>query len=119
MALPGTESALFLFAKALELARVMLPGHDDKARQAALPLDARGSLRRSLHWLYEIANKRLGIRHVVGGNRKKKSLLPALTQSEHADFLHDSDLVIRGVVERELIIPVIVVNRASENVAST
>jgi hypothetical protein len=116
MALPGTESGLFLLAKGLELARVMLPGRDDKKREAALPLDARSALRRSLHGLYEIANKRRGTRHVVSG--KTKSLLPQLTQAEHADFLHDADLVIRGVVERELHIPVFVVNRASENVAS-
>ncbi|SRR6266446_10264335 len=116
MALPGTESGLFLLAKALELARVMLPGRDDRAREAVLPLDARRALRRSLHGLYEIANKRRGTRHVVSG--KTKSLLPQLTQSEHADFLHDADLVIRGVVERELHIPVVVVNRASENAVS-
>jgi hypothetical protein len=115
MALPGTESGLFLLAKALELARVMLPGRDDNARETVLPVEARRALRRSLHALYEIANKRLGIRHVVSG--KTKCLLPQLTQSEHVDFLHDADLVIRGVVERELDIPVFVVNRVSENVA--
>jgi hypothetical protein len=106
MAQPGTDSGLFLLAKALELARVMLPGRDDKARQAVLPLDARTSLRRSLHWLYGIANDRLEIRHVV--SKSTKSLLPQLNQAERADFLHDADLVIRGVVDRELGIPVIV-----------
>lgn len=107
MALPGTESGLFLFAKALELARIMLPGRKDNARQAALPHAARAALRRSLHWLYGIANQRLEIRHVV--SKTTKSLLPQLTPSERSDFLHDADLVIRGVVEIALGIPVVVV----------
>ena len=112
MAQPGSQSGLFLFAKALELARFMIPGRDDKARETALPLRARESLRQSLHWLYGIANRRLEIRHVVGEN----NLLPRLSRSERADFLHDADLVVRGVVERELGIQVAIVDRASEKV---
>jgi hypothetical protein len=113
LALPGSQPGLFLFAKGLELARLMLPGRDDKTRENALPLKVRDSLRQSLHWLYGIANLRLEIRHVVS---KKHNLLPRLSQSECADFLHDADLVIRGVVEMELGIPVAIVDRASEKV---
>lgn len=94
----GTESQLFLFAKALELARVMLPGRTDRQREAALSPGVRAALRRSLHWLFDIANNRLEIRHVAkGGN-----LLPKLSPTEREDFGHDADVVIRGVVEREL-----------------
>jgi hypothetical protein len=112
LALPGSQSGLFLFAKGLELARLMLPGRDDSARENALPLTARKSLRQSLHWLYGIANLRLEIGHVVN----KSTLLPRLNTSERADFLHDADLVIRGVVERELGIPVAIVDRATDKV---
>jgi hypothetical protein len=114
MALPGSQAGLFLFAKALELARFMLPGRDDKAREAALPLRAREALRQPIHWLYGIANRRLEIRHVL--SKDKSSLLPQLSRPERADFLHDADLVIRGVVERELGIRVTIVDRASEKV---
>jgi signal transduction histidine kinase len=103
----GSESGLFLFAKALELARVMLPGLNDNQRQAALSTDVRHELRQSLHWLYGIANERLEIRHVV--NRKRTGLLPRLKANERTDFMKDSDLVIRGVVERELRIRLVIV----------
>ena len=97
---PGTQSGLFLLAKALELARGMLPGRDNKQRQAALPPDVRAELRQSLHWLYGIANHRLEIRHVI--DKKNRSLLPRLSAEERKDFVHDADIVIRGVIEREL-----------------
>lgn len=94
----GTGAQLFLFAKALELARVMLPGRTDPQREAALSPNVRAALRQSFHWLFDIANNRLEIRHVArGGN-----LLPKLSSMESADFVHDADLVIRGVVEKEL-----------------
>jgi hypothetical protein len=94
----GTGAQLFLFAKALELARVMLPGRTDSQGEAALPPAGRAALRRSFHWLFDIANNRLEIRHVARGG----SLLPKLSPAESADFVHDADVVIRGVVEREL-----------------
>ncbi len=40
----GTESQLFLFAKALELARVMLPGRKDPQKEAALSPGVRAAL---------------------------------------------------------------------------
>jgi hypothetical protein len=102
----GTESQLFLLAKALELARVMLPGRTDAQKEAALSLGVRAALRRSFHWLFDIANNRLEIRHVA--NKKGGNLLPKLSPKEREDFAHDADLVIRGVVEKELSIVAIV-----------
>lgn len=95
---PGTPSQLFLFAKALELVRFMLPGRRDQQKEAALSCDVRAALHQSFHWLFDMANNRLEIRHVANGG----NLLPKLNPTEHADFVHDADLVIRGVVEREL-----------------
>jgi hypothetical protein len=97
----GTSAPLFLYAKALELARyVMLPGRTDLQKEAALSPKVRAALRGSFHSLFEIANRRLEIRHVA--DTRSRSLLPKLSPKESADFEHDADLVIRGVVEREL-----------------
>lgn len=94
----GMGSQLFLFAKGLELARVMLPGRKDQQKEAALSRDVRAALRRSFHWLFDMANNRIEIRHVANGG----NLLQELNSVERDDFVHDADLVIRGVVEREL-----------------
>ena len=97
---PGTDSRLFLLAKALELVRATLPGRNDTQRQAALHPETRQELRRSLHWLYGIANNRLEVRHVTDRNRLQ--LLPRLTKVERDDFEHNADLVIRSVVAKQL-----------------
>ena len=100
----GTEWQLVLLAKALDLARDILPGHRNSDKQAALPVRVRTELTRSLDWLGEMSNKRLETRHVAS----KGELLPRLSRAEAIDFVHDADLVIRGVVERELGIAVVV-----------
>ena len=56
---PGTETQLFLLAKALELARDMLPGHEKSKKAAALPDGVRGELVQSLNWLGKMSNERL------------------------------------------------------------
>lgn len=56
---PGTDSRLFLLAKALELIRALLPGRNDAQRQSALDPETRKRLRQPLHWLYGMANNRL------------------------------------------------------------
>jgi hypothetical protein len=100
----GMVSQLILYAKALDLARDMLPGHGDSKKEAALPANVRSALRRSLAWLGEMSNERLETRHVAS----KRKLLPRLSATESPDFVHDADLVIRGVVEKELGIAAIV-----------
>jgi hypothetical protein len=94
-------SQLILYAKGLDLARDMLPGHGNTAKQAALPAKVGAGLRRSLNWLGQMSNKRLETRHVFSEGK----LLPKLSHTEGSDFVHDANLVIRGVVENELGIP--------------
>lgn len=94
----GTDTQLFLFAKALDLARDMLPGHDNPKKESALPVGVRAELVQSLNWLGEMSNNRLETRHVAS----KGKLLPQLSPTERRDYIHDADLVIRGVVERKL-----------------
>jgi len=106
----GEQSGLFLLAKALELARAILPGSTDTQRVAALSADVRKNLRQSFHSLYDIANNRLEIRHTVD-KKNKKSLLPRLNHQERTDFVRDADLVIRGVVEREIQIPLLTIKQ--------
>jgi len=107
---PGSMSGLVLTAKALELARALLPGNTDTQRQSALGATF-GNLKQSLHWLYGRANQRLGIRHVVKKSEATPTLHQPLTPDERADFLHDADLVLRGTVGRQLQIEVNTVKR--------
>jgi hypothetical protein len=94
----GMGSQLVLLAKALDLARGMLPGHANADKQAALPVVVRAELSQSLKWLGKMSNKRLETRHVANNGK----LLSKMSPAEGRDFVHDADLVIRGVVEREL-----------------
>ena len=75
----------------------MLPGHGKDKQQAALPAHVSAEFSRSLHWLGETSNHRLETRHASHG-----TLWPNLNLIERRDFIHDADLVIRGVVEKEL-----------------
>ena len=87
-----------LYAKALDLALDLLPGHMHSQKAAALPVNVRSELHQSLAWLGKMSNTRLETRHVASNGK----LLPRLSHTEGADFMHDADLVIRGVVENEL-----------------
>lgn len=107
---PGSPTQLILLAKGLELARAILPGRRDIDRERALRDDElRSSLHHPLSWLYMIANRRLEIRHVVE-NPTAIRLHPTLTSSERKDFVHDGDVVIRGVIAERLgLEPVLVI----------
>jgi hypothetical protein len=48
-----------------------------------------------------MSNNRLEVRHVVE-DAKRVQLLPGLAAGERADFVHDADLVIRGLVAQKL-----------------
>jgi hypothetical protein len=100
----GMASQLILYAKALDLARDLLPGNGNSKKEAALPANVRSALRQSLTWLGEMSNRRLETRHVASGGK----LLPRMTSAESANFVHGADLVIRAVVEKELGIAAIV-----------
>ena len=98
---PGAESSLMLLAKNLELARAILPGREDTRKQRALQSETNRRLRRSLHWLFGIANQRLEVRHIVR-KPSKPELHARLTKEERADFLNDSELVLRDVISQRL-----------------
>ena len=100
----GVASQLILHAKVFDLARDLLPGYGNSKKEAALPANVRSALRHSLSWLGEMSNRRLETRHVASGGK----LLPRMIPAESADFVHDADLVIRAVVEKELGIAAIV-----------
>lgn len=107
---PGT-CQLFLFAKALELVRALLLGHDDTAREQQLPSQVRDELRQPLRWLFDIANNRIDVRHVVRRPVQPPELHSPLSASERGDFEHDADLVIRAVVAQSLKCDVPIVRR--------
>lgn len=95
------EPRLVLLAKCLELTRAMLPGRNDAARQRHLPEEVTNRLKASLHWLFDISNRRVEVRHVVR-NPTALELHPKLSSDESKAFRHDSDLVIRGVIAQRL-----------------
>jgi hypothetical protein len=100
---PGSQPGLFLMAKAMELAKAMLPGRTPEEKQTALPFETANYLRQSVRWLGMIANKRFEIRHVV----ERGSLLPTLDQAEGRDFKHDAELVVRALISDKLGIPLV------------
>jgi len=107
----GTSSRLFNFAKGMELARRLLPGENDRSRHAALPSEIQRHLQRSLGWLFDMANNRFEMRHVVR-DPDRLHLHPRMTSAEFDDFHHDADLILRTVVCLQLGRPPFVVTRA-------
>jgi hypothetical protein len=108
----GTTSMVFL-AKALELIRALLPGRSDHERQRHLLPDAQADLRRSLHWLYGIANQRVEVRHVVR-DPTRLELHAKLTPEERRDYQFEGDLVARAVISERLRIPLVLRRRPWE-----
>ena len=96
------ESRLFLFAKALELARKLMPGRTDVEKQKSLHPDAQAKLKQSLHWLFNIANNRYEVRHVVVQVKPDATLHPKMTGKEILEFEHDAELVVKAVVFQRL-----------------
>ena len=95
------EGRLFSFAKALELARKILPGADDPKREQSLALP-KGSLKQSLHWLFDVANNRYNTRHVVRRDSPTPALQTRMSGQEIMDFQHDADLILRSLVCQKL-----------------
>lgn len=98
---PGSDTELILLAKALELVRAVLPGRGDADKQKNLQAEVQASLTHPFAWLYNIANNRLEVRHVVK-DRTRLRLLDRLTSSERKDYRHDADAVLRGVITQRL-----------------
>ncbi len=73
-----SEGKLFALANALELVRAVLPGRSDSAKQQSLRPEVTANLRQSLHWLFNIANNRFNVRHVLTKAAGKSALHPRL-----------------------------------------
>jgi hypothetical protein len=108
---PGSDTQLILLAKALELVRAVLPGRKDADKQKALQAEVQASLNQSLPWLYDIANNRLEVRHVVKDPTVLR-LHDRLTSTERKDYRHDADAVLRGVITQRLGIELALVTTA-------
>ena len=105
-ALTATDfrSKLFSLAKGLEIVRAMLPGKTDKAKASTINSEVAKSLRLGFGDLFNIANNRREIRHIIK-DPKSKALHPKMSQHEKDSFSHDADVIIRAVVANELDIP--------------
>lgn len=100
----GGEGQLFSFAKALELAREVLEGKNDQAKEKALGLSP-GTLRRSFHWLFDVGNNRYNTRHVVRKGFRPAKLHVRMTRQEIMDYKHDADWILRSLICQRLKIP--------------
>jgi hypothetical protein len=100
-----TFAKLFSLAKGLEIVRAMLPGDTDKAKESGLNSEVAKSLKLSFHDLFNIANNRREIRHIIK-DPKSKALHPKMSQHERDSFTHDADVIIRAVVAEELDMPI-------------
>lgn len=98
---PGRHAVLFLLAKALELVQAILPGSKRKEKLTAVSERTREELSSDLDWLFNVANNRLEIRHVVR-DKNNVELHPPLTQEERSQFEQDASLLIRDTVCRHL-----------------
>lgn len=103
-------SSFFFLAKAMELVRSLLPGKTDKQKEKNLPDQVRQKLSTSIHHIIGLANTRLEIRHIVK-DPNMGTLHDKMNNSEIVAYKHDSDLIIRAVVCKELDIPLIIINR--------
>lgn len=103
-------SSFFFLSKAMELVRSLLPGKTDKQKEETLPDQIRQELSTSMHHIIGLANTRLEIRHIVK-DPNTGTLHDKMNNSEIDAYRHDSDLIIRAVVSKELGIPLIIVNR--------
>lgn len=97
-------SSFFFLAKALELVRSFLPGKTDNQKEKNLPDQVRQKLITSLHNIMGLANNRLETRHIVK-DPNTGTLHNRMKNPEIDAYRHDSDLIIRAVVCKELSVP--------------
>jgi hypothetical protein len=93
--------AHFLFAKALEIVRELLPGSSDQAKHASLPPEIRHGMTRSLAWLFEMSNSRFDTRHPIT-KKPGLALHPSMSSEEEVAFMKNSHTVLTAVVCQRL-----------------
>jgi hypothetical protein len=98
-----------LLAKALEIARELLPGASNIAKAAALPVYVRDRLKRPFAWLFEASNMRRQTRHPIT-KLPSLELHPSFEPDEERDFSHDADIVLRYVAVKRLNAPFVYVD---------
>jgi hypothetical protein len=104
------EGPYFLFAKALEVVRKLLPGRTDPEKERALDTEVRRSLHHDFHWLFDISNRRLETRHPTEQKGATATLHPPLDSREALAFLRDADTLIRAIACERLGLEMILFN---------
>lgn len=108
---------LLLFAQGLTIARELLPGPDDAAKDQALPAPVQTAKRRPLHWLLGAGNLRRQTRHAIT-RRPAMALHPEMDEEEREDFQHDADLLLRYAACKELGLPFVHQNDGTTTAAT-
>jgi hypothetical protein len=92
------HAALFTLAKGLELAVRLLPGRTRQEKHELLPAEAKSLLTQPIKWLFEIANTRLDVRHVVQQTPQQTALHPRITGEEATAFKRNADVLLRYII---------------------
>ena len=104
-----SDGPYFLFAKALDIVRKLLPGQNDNEKEKALDAEVRRTLHHDFHWLFGIANERLETRHPIERGAPA-TLHPPIASEEAFAFLRDADTLIRAIVCDRLGLEMILIN---------
>ncbi|MHC4405867.1 MAG: hypothetical protein ACYTG0_40000, partial [Planctomycetota bacterium] len=113
------HGSLFFLAKGLELAGAFF-GQARGARNSGLQgemakIGMAPYLTRSVEWLFEMANTRFDVRHVVNGY-SPVAVHPRMDATERGEFETNADLVLRGFICAQLEVDITVLNRPEPQV---
>lgn len=101
---------LFFLAKGLELAGAFFgqarADRNSRLQEEMVKIGIASHLTQSVAWLFEMANTRFDVRHVVNGY-SPVNLHPRMTDSERQDFVYNSDILLRAFICQRLGIEII------------
>ena len=104
------DANLFLHAKSLELASKYFPGKNNKDKDKKLDKDLKSYINTSLDSLFNVANNRINIRHVVK-NPNGPEIHKEASWDEIKNFRHDCDIIVRYLICKFLKIPMVISNK--------
>lgn len=96
----GIHGQALGFARALELLSALLAVQENGKPERGVPEFVRECMTRSLDWLQKMSNWRFDTRHVWG--RSERQILEPMTSDEHADFIDNADVLLRGCIASRL-----------------
>ncbi len=99
----------YYLSKAIEIARELLPGKNDKEIEEKLPKELFKEKKLTFNQLMNLSNTRLETRHAI--KRHTTKLHDKMTLDEINIFKVDSEMIIRYLICEKLEIPLLLVKR--------